>query len=197
LFKASAKPTRGYLPTLDGWRALAILAVILHHDSLHRLGWLSTGWIREHGERGVQLFFALSGILICTRLLEEEQIRGRIDIRGFYIRRICRIQPAAWAYLAVVGLLMLFGVIAREPKGILYSVLLVRNIFPLQPTYEGWYTAHYWSLSVEEHFYLLLPAFLLLVRRYRVRMMALAVVLLEIWRQMVFRHPRFQVRRGG
>ena len=140
----------------------------------------------------MHLFFALSGILICTRLLEEEQIRGRIDIKGFYIRRVCRIQPAAWAYLAFVSALMLFHVIGPEPKGVLYSVLLVRNILPLNHTLESWYTAHYWSLSVEEHFYLLLPGFLLLFRRYRIRMMAAAVLLLEVWREIVFRHPRLQ-----
>lgn len=192
LIEAPARHVRGYVPTLDGWRALAILTVIFHHDSLHRIGWFSTLWIRHNGERGVHLFFALSGILICTRLLEEEQIRGRIDIKGFYIRRVCRIQPAAWAYLAFVSALMLFHVIGPEPKGVLYSVLLVRNILPLNHTLESWYTAHYWSLSVEEHFYLLLPGFLLLFRRYRIRMMAAAVLLLEVWREIVFRHPRLQ-----
>ena len=183
---------RGYLPTLDGWRALAILAVICNHDSVHHLGSVSTQWIHYYGARGVDLFFALSGILICTRLLEEEQIRGRIDMRGFYIRRLCRIQPAAWAYLAVIGLLMLFHAIAGEAHGIVYSMLLIRNIFPLHFGPESWYTAHFWSLSVEEHFYLLLPGFLLLVRRYRIGVMATAVVLLEVWRNIVFRHPGLQ-----
>jgi peptidoglycan/LPS O-acetylase OafA/YrhL len=192
LTEAPVRHVRGYLPTLDGWRALAILAVMFHHNSVYRLGWLSTQWIHDYGARGVDLFFALSGILICTRLLEEEQIRGRIDIKGFYIRRVCRIQPAAWAYLAFVGVLMLFHAIGGEPKEILYSVLLVRNILPQHPTLESWYTAHYWSLSVEEHFYLLLPGFLLLFRRYRIWLMATSVVLLEVWRNIVFRHPRLQ-----
>jgi len=192
LTEAPVRHVRGYLPTLDGWRALAILAVICNHDSVHRVGRVSTQWFHYYGARGVDLFFALSGILICTRLLEEEQIRGRIDIKGFYIRRVCRIQPAAWAYLAVIGLLMLFHAIGEEPSGVLYSVLLIRNVLPLHFGPESWYTAHYWSLSVEEHFYLLLPAFLLLFRRYRIRMMAAAVVLLEVWRNIVFLHPRLQ-----
>lgn len=187
-----ARHVRGYLPTLDGWRALAILTVILGHDNVHRLGWLSTQWLHTHGNRAVDLFFALSGILICTRLLEEEQIKGRIDIKGFYIRRVCRIQPAAWAYLAFVGTLMFFHAIGGTPREIFYSVLLVRNVFPLHPTLESWYTAHYWSLSVEEHFYLLLPGFLLLIRRYRVWVMATAVVLLEVWRNIVIRHQQLQ-----
>jgi peptidoglycan/LPS O-acetylase OafA/YrhL len=185
-------PVRGYLPTLDGWRALAILAVIANHDSVYRVGWVSTQRFHYYGARGVDLFFALSGILICTRLLEEEQIRGRIDIKGFYIRRVCRIQPAAWAYLAFVAALMLFHAIGGQARDLLYSVLLVRNVLPLHPTLESWYTAHYWSLSVEEHFYLLFPVFLLLFRKYRIWVMAMAVVLLEVWRNILFRHPRLQ-----
>jgi peptidoglycan/LPS O-acetylase OafA/YrhL len=168
------------------------VAVIFHHDSVHRVGGLSTQWIHTYGARGVELFFALSGILICSRLLDEEQIRGRIDIKGFYIRRVCRIQPAAWAFLAFVGALMLFHTIGGQAKDLLYSVLLVRNVLPLHPALESWYTAHYWSLSVEEHFYLLFPGFLLLFRRYRIWVMATAVVLLEVWRDIVFRHSRLQ-----
>jgi len=187
----SQKPIRGYLPTLDGWRAVAILIVLFGHDSIHHLGPLSTLWLEQRGDRGVQLFFALSGILICSRLLDEEEIRGRIDIRGFYIRRVCRIQPAALAYLAVISGLMILNVIRRDLKEVLSAVLLARNILPLHPV-EAWYTAHYWSLSVEEHFYLLLPGFLVLFRKNRIRVLAPLVVLLEIWRYLVLTHPRLQ-----
>src|SRR5271163_4018332 len=120
------KPIRGYLPTLDGWRAVAILIVLGGHDTIHHLGGFSTLWIEQRGGRGVELFFALSGILICSRLLDEEEVRGRIDIKGFYIRRVCRIQPAALAYLAVISGLMMLNVISREPKDVLSAVLLVR-----------------------------------------------------------------------
>jgi peptidoglycan/LPS O-acetylase OafA/YrhL len=75
---------------------------------------------------------------------------------------------------------------------VLSAVLLVRNVLPLHPPVEAWYTAHYWSLSVEEHFYLLLPGFLVLSRKYRIGLLTPLVVLLEIWRYIVLTHPQLQ-----
>jgi peptidoglycan/LPS O-acetylase OafA/YrhL len=63
---------------------------------------------------GVYLFFGISGILITTRILEEESLCGFFDIKKFYVRRIFRIQPAAWVYLAVVGGLMAAGFITTQ-----------------------------------------------------------------------------------
>src|SRR5271165_235764 len=95
----------GYLPTLDGWRAIAIAAVLLDHagSGFHR----QASWhpLLQTGADGVSLFFAISGFLICSRLLEEEQLVGRISLKGFYIRRACRILPAAFTYLVVVAVL--------------------------------------------------------------------------------------------
>jgi len=178
----------GYIPTLDGRRTIAILFVMLNHDTVHHLGAFSTGWLHYNGRRGVELFFALSGILICTRLFDEEKISGTISLRSFYLRRVFRIQPAALTYLGVVTLLMLAGTLDHAYRGVLYAVLLVRNIFPLAADLpRQWYTAHFWSLSVEEHFYLLLPGFLLLCRRYRVRILLSLVMLLQVWK-LIVRH---------
>lgn len=57
------------------------------------------------GPNGVSLFFAISGFLICSRLLEEDRAFGQISLRGFYIRRACRILPPAMFYLIVIGAL--------------------------------------------------------------------------------------------
>src|SRR4051812_25189132 len=92
------KSLKGYLPTLDGWRAIAILAVLL--DQATTREWLQKLQYFRTGPNGVSLFFAISGYLICSRLLEEESIRGRISLKDFYIRRACRILPPAFAYLA-------------------------------------------------------------------------------------------------
>ena len=138
--------------------------------------------LHDTGDRGVQLFFALSGFLICTRLLREESTRGAISLRSFYLRRLVRIQPAALAYLLVIALLGLAGLIAKYWPGIAGAILMVRNLWP-SPTVPGyWYTLHFWSLSVEEHFYLLLPGFLVLCRRRRLILLSLAAIALELWR---------------
>jgi peptidoglycan/LPS O-acetylase OafA/YrhL len=175
----------GYLPTLDGWRALAIVVVMLQHaqPSIHDA--IGDHFLRlqelmfKFGRVGVYLFFGLSGFLICTRLLEEEQKNGRISLRGFYIRRCFRIFPPSLFYLSVVGVLSLAGIAHTTLFGWLSALLFFANYV------EGihWYVAHFWSLAMEEHFYLFWPALLLFVGRTRAIPAAMAIVLaIYIWR---------------
>jgi peptidoglycan/LPS O-acetylase OafA/YrhL len=180
----------GYLPTLDGWRAVAILWVLENHSQPWSWWRLSNAWLRETGGRGVGLFFALSGLLICTRLLREEQRAGTISLKSFYVRRLFRIQPAALTFLGVSALLMATRVIPSGWAGEAGALLMVRNFYPVKT--GTWQTAHFWSLSVEEHFYLLLPVFLVLVRRYRLRIFLILLLLLEVWWILVFFHPSLQ-----
>lgn len=182
----------GYIPTLDGWRAVAIFWVLQGHSEPWRLGEFSNQWLINTGYRGVQLFFALSGFLICTRLLREEERHGCISLRSFYIRRLFRIQPAAMTYLIAVVVLTLSGAIPHFWSGILGASLMVRNIWPVKLGPGYWYTSHFWSLAVEEHFYLLLPGFLVLVRRYRLAILSVVAVVLEIWRMVVLSTPHLQ-----
>src|SRR5664279_3649293 len=113
---ASASKT-GYLPTLDGWRAIAILAVMFDHA-------VGYSWLKRYpqlvnfshtGPNGVSLFFAISGFLICSRLLEEDRAFGKINLSGFYIRRGCRILPPALLYLLIIAILSAFGLILVSP----------------------------------------------------------------------------------
>jgi peptidoglycan/LPS O-acetylase OafA/YrhL len=159
----------GYIPTLDGWRALAILLVLIFHSKIYTVGFLTTRPISHFGLFGVYLFFGISGLLICTRLLEEEEITGRLHLRGFYVRRSLRILPAALLYLAVTATLMKLGILPRGWRAVVFSLSFVRNYLGIAP--GSYSTAHFWSLSVEEHFYLFLPVFLLLVKKYRVRIL--------------------------
>jgi peptidoglycan/LPS O-acetylase OafA/YrhL len=164
---------RHYLPTLDGWRAVAILAVLCCHA-----GW-PTPALAPYGAMGVSVFFALSGFLITRRLMDE----GRIDLAGFYRRRAFRILPPIVVYLAVVAVLGLWlGVIPTDAGQLLGSLFFYRN-YLTPPVAQGWYTGHFWSLAVEEHFYLLWPALLCAAGFRRARWIAPAlVVAVALWR---------------
>ncbi|HZI42022.1 MAG TPA: acyltransferase, partial [Gemmatimonadaceae bacterium] len=93
--------TRDRLPTLDGIRGLAIIAVFLSHASFDSttswLGrWFTWGWM------GVDLFFVLSGFLITGLLVRERERSGTISLRDFYARRARRILPAAAVVLVLI-----------------------------------------------------------------------------------------------
>ncbi len=173
----------GYLPSLDGWRAIAILSVICYHDRVHQLWIFSTSLIHQYGDLGVDLFFAISGVLICSRLLEEERVTGGISLKGFYIRRFFRICPPAWLYLIAYVLLSLFHLLPVDVGGVLASFLMVRNFWVgvAGDTPRTWYTIHFWSLSVEEHFYLLLPSLLIFVKRRRAVLLGALSVAVMLW----------------
>jgi peptidoglycan/LPS O-acetylase OafA/YrhL len=181
-----SRPTRGYLPTLDGWRTLSIAAVMLCHDSLHHFGPFNTMWLYQHGNLGVDIFFAISGLLICSRLLEEEHKTGSISIQNFYVRRAFRILPPAMAFLAMLALLAwLINLPVGMPE-IFASFFFVRNytfFFQHFQTLNPFYTSHFWSLAVEEHFYLLLPALLVFApKRWRVPLLFLLSVAVGVHR---------------
>jgi peptidoglycan/LPS O-acetylase OafA/YrhL len=185
-----AKP-KGYIPTLDGWRACAILAVIFSHASPsasvlaklpHWILWAKAG----SGEKGVQLFFAISGFLITSRLIEEWNCFGRISLKRFYVRRVCRILPPAMTYLLVIGLLGLAGFATLNWKCWLSAVCFYRNYMP---DWSSVLDSHYWSLSLEEQFYLLWPALLVLSGLYRSRYTALSLIFgVMIWRWIAYHH---------
>lgn len=150
-----------YIPSLDGWRGVAILLVLIDHAT----DGIGTGRMHQFlrlGATGVGLFFALSGFLITTRLLEEKERNGTISLKKFYTRRVFRLIPATLMYLIVLGLLTFGGVLAVTREQWLGSLLFFRNYLPMDWPNGGWYTAHFWSLAVEEHFYLIWPGLLIL-----------------------------------
>jgi peptidoglycan/LPS O-acetylase OafA/YrhL len=159
----------GHIPHLDGVRGVAILMVVAQH-TLHRRGGLTLG---------VDVFFVLSGFLITSLLLSEQDRDGRISLRGFYRRRAFRLMPALYAQLAtlllVVAALAIAGRAGHLPSQLLAAAgtasIYVGNLaaafhVPVQMPHRYEY---YWSLAQEEQFYLLWPALLiwLLIRRRR------------------------------
>jgi peptidoglycan/LPS O-acetylase OafA/YrhL len=182
----------GYLPTLDGWRAVAITLVLIDHafnSTVCAAG--SYRWCNRFmvGQTGVNLFFGISGFLICTRLLQEFERTRTISLRGFYVRRTFRILPAALAYLAVITGLALARQIAVSPTELTASLLFYRNYVGPE---AGFYTTHFWSLSMEEQFYLVWPTVLLVLvalpRRWAVACTVTLAAGVAVWRQAAVMH---------
>lgn len=114
------------------------------------------------GDLGVSVFFVISGFLITSLLLREEDKSGRISLRDFYVRRLFRIVPPFYAYLLVVLLAWRFGWLASNRGAWLASLLFVRDYAHVP---WDWSTGHSWSLSIEEQFYLLWPLALAMLGR--------------------------------
>ncbi len=191
---------RGYLPTLDGWRAVAILFVMFFHarDALilvigapmARLAPRMLLW----GPFGVDLFFAISGLLITSRLMAEEAKFGRINLKSFYIRRVFRILPPSLVFLAVVLILGLTGVIAFRLNSWFAALFFYVN-YTLDPL---WYVGHFWSLAVEEHFYAFWPALLVFVPRNRRVATGVSLSLLVFfWRMMNYKVAAIGIATGS
>src|SRR3954447_19459314 len=100
---APQQPSGGfYIPSLDGIRAAAVLLVFAAHAGLNE---------RVPGNFGVTVFFFLSGYLITTLLRIEQDKRGRISLKDFYLRRALRILPSMYVVLAAASLLTGFGLL--------------------------------------------------------------------------------------
>jgi hypothetical protein len=93
---------RTYFPELDGLRALCALLVITAHLYSHKEWW---AWLA--GDRGVSVFFVLSGYLISTLALREEEREGRLSLAAFYVRRCCRLFPLYYLILGFYCLMLL------------------------------------------------------------------------------------------
>ena len=143
------------IPGLDGLRAVAITAVVWHHCH-PGYSWLP---ISHNGFLGVDVFFVLSGFLITTLLLSEQDSTGTISLKHFYIRRSLRIFPLYYAILAVLALYSALSPASTQGRAFLeelpWHVGYASNWVELQSM-----MAITWSLSTEEQFYLLWPPLL-------------------------------------
>jgi peptidoglycan/LPS O-acetylase OafA/YrhL len=192
----------GYLPSLDGWRALAVIGVVLTHDQGGKFPFHVLERVRDIGFVGVDLFFAISGVLVTWRILEDEKTRGYFGIKSFYVRRFFRIQPAAWTYLGVLAVLMLCGALQEKWSRWFGALLLFRNFQAhwadrVAELGLGWFSAHFWTLSLEEHFYILLSIFILTVRRNRVVVLFTLLFGLIVGQQIAMRHGLFSEDVSG
>lgn len=169
---------KGRIPCLDGLRAISILLVLGFHASGTE-GFPSSEWLRSllrHGGVGVDVFFVISGFLITLLLFREQDRTGRISLCKFYIRRSLRILPAMFAYLAFVALLQAMGIASLSTIDWVVALTYTAN-FHGTFSHGAQPIEHLWSLSVEEHFYLIWPPILVLLGTKRARPMLVAVVL--------------------
>ncbi len=139
----------GRVPCLDGLRAVSILLVILSHVVENGF---NGAW--SLGPVGVTSFFVISGFLITLLLLRERRKTGNISIPGFYQRRALRILPAYAALMGGIFILQVTGWYTI-PGSSWIRALTYTSCFSLLSM--ATVLAHTWSLSVEEHFYLLWP----------------------------------------
>ncbi|MGF1560765.1 MAG: acyltransferase family protein [Geminicoccaceae bacterium] len=148
--------TFGYLPGLDGMRALSIMVVVVAHYGLGHV---------VPGGFGVTVFFFVSGFLITRLLLAEKDKHGEIRLAQFYARRFARLTPPLVAFIACVSLFYAW-------QGAEFGLLDVTAPLLYFENYRMLFTeqlnqlpgvGQLWSLAVEEHFYLLFPAFLMVV----------------------------------
>ncbi|MGI3778386.1 MAG: acyltransferase family protein [Janthinobacterium lividum] len=147
-----------YLPALDGLRAAAVLLVVASHAGLERA---------VPGGLGVTVFFAVSGFLITRQLVAQHRRDGRVGLAGFYRRRLLRLVPAWLAYVVLAGGAFVLAGGRITPGGWAAALAQGGNYYQLAAGYHSSLPGvrHpfniLWSLSVEDHFYLLWPAALL------------------------------------
>lgn len=150
-----------HIPSLDGMRTVAFLTVFVAHAGLDKL---------FPGGFGVTIFFFLSGYLITTLIRREVDRRGHLSFKRFYLRRVLRIWPPFYLVLGVGLVLTVLGVADTQLHftAVLAQFLHVTNYKIIFGKSEGGIplgTGVYWSLAVEEHFYLLFPLLYFTMRR--------------------------------
>ena len=172
----SGKSAADRIPSLDGLRGISIALVLFSH--LAGTGGFPVSAAAANvwslGSFGVTVFFVISGFLITGLLLDELARTDRIRLGRFYFRRTLRIFPPYFALLAALLAAQAIGWIALQPGDTLHAATYTSNYH----TERSWYVGHTWSLSVEEQFYLLWPAVLVLAGTRRALFIAAATVLI-------------------
>ncbi len=175
-----AMPSMGYQPSLDGLRALSVIAVIFYHAGF---SWMHGGFF------GVEVFFVVSGFLITSLLLDERDRSGHTNLPQFWMRRARRLLPALFTVLAAVAVWSVFAGTDEQQsqlrRDLPWAVFYGGNwgqIVGDVPYYSGDppLLRHVWSLAVEEHCYLVWPLAFVALRRTRLTRTGTAGILVAI-----------------
>jgi peptidoglycan/LPS O-acetylase OafA/YrhL len=173
------KVKTGRIPSLDGWRAISIVLVLLSHEwATSHAPNIPYPWsiLFNQGSLGVRIFFVISGYLITHLMLREVELTGRFSVGQFYARRALRILPVYFLYLAVLAVMQGVGLFHDTISSWLGALTFTRNMVGngLSPT------GHLWSLSVEEQFYLAWPITFSALGLFWRRRLAIAVLIAVI-----------------
>jgi len=162
-----------HLPGLDGLRGVSIIIVIMSHFFMH------TPYTKSiAGSIGVWTFFVISGFLITTLLIKEKVTTGNISLKRFYIRRFFRIIPVAYLFIAVLFIINYFQHLGIGTIPFISASLFLQNL-PVR-SFSSWYLGHFWSLSVEEQFYLTFPFVLVYSFRNYIKLIICLIILIPI-----------------
>lgn len=166
-----------HLPGLNGLRAIAALSVMWGHTFQKDFGdWGTRGIALPFVADGVTLFFVISGFLITYLLLHEQEKSQTINIPKFYMRRILRIWPIYYLYLIIaITVSGLWG----DPT-LWYYGFFAANI-PFILTIGLWPVVHYWSIGVEEQFYLFWPWLVRIAKGTTKRLITISIIVCSLW----------------
>jgi len=167
----------GYMPALDGLRAIAITLVVLFHYPWATKVFHAPPF--HGGFLGVDVFFVLSGFLITTLLLEERHARGRVSLAAFYQRRARRLLPAFFVLFLIALSAHFFWALQPTTTGLLGMLFYMANWVQIwRPASIGGLFGLTWSLAIEEQFYLLFPLLLFGLIRLGLRRTGLVLALM-------------------
>ncbi|MDA3186969.1 acyltransferase [Pseudomonas aeruginosa] len=155
----------GKIKGLDGLRAISVLFVIMSHAEAWQALGITSGAVRSalSAQTGVNIFFVLSGFLITYLLIKEKEATGKIDIIAFIKRRALRIFPLYYLSIFFLMYMSHTGKANIPNCSFVYALTYTINFYPKECAYSA--MSHFWSLSVEEHFYIFWPIIFCLGKR--------------------------------
>lgn len=173
--------TLGYIPALDGLRGISVMLILGYHDIGHYTSGFSH-WLNAWFT--VDMFFLISGYLITSILVKEERKTGSISLKNFYVRRWLRIAPA---YYVCIGAAIVWCMMGgnHHLKPFAYAAMYLTNLdlafgWNLIPLKYG--VSHFWTLGVEEQFYLVWPNLMKWANKHLVKIVAAVIGAVYLWR---------------